>query len=106
MLRMKPGPNQIFFSPPEDLAYLRLLHLADSALPIGALAHSFGLESLVWAGMLKVSDLPEFLHGYLQEAGTLEAIACREAFQLAGADQQKFHAAQWIEINDCLTALK
>lgn len=103
---MKPGPHQTFFSPSEDLAYLRLLHLADSALPIGALAHSFGLESLVWAEILKVSELSEFLNGYLQEAGMLEAVACREAFQLAGADQQKFPAVRWIEINDCLTALK
>jgi len=85
---------------------LRLLHLADSALPIGALAHSFGLESLVSAEILKVSDLPVFLHGYLQEAGMLEAVTCREAFHLADAKNKKFEAARWIEINDSLSALK
>ncbi len=103
---MKPGHNLNSSPPPEDLAHLRLLHLADSALPIGALAHSFGLESLVSADILTVSELPGFLHGYLQEAGMLEAVACREAFQLAGAGQEKFPAERWIEINDCLSALK
>ena len=41
----------------EELADLRLLHLADTALPIGSLAHSFGLESLVAAEILDVNGL-------------------------------------------------
>jgi len=106
MLRMKSEPNNNLLPLPEDLAYLRLLHLADSALPIGALSHSFGLESLVAAEILNVSDLPAFLKGYLQEAGMLEAVACREAFQLAAADPQNFSAVRWMKINDTLSALK
>jgi urease accessory protein len=103
---MNPDPNQNLYLPSDDLAYVRLLHLADSALPIGALAHSFGLETLVSAKLLKVSDLPSFLYGYLQEAGMLEAVACREAFHLVGLDQSTFSATQWIELNDTLSALK
>ena len=103
---MKPEREPVALTPSEELAHLRLLHLADSALPIGSLAHSFGLETLVSAEVLQVSDLPEFLHGYLQEAGMLEAVACREAFRLAKGDDEAFPAARWIEINDCLSALK
>jgi len=103
---MEPDPNQTYPSPARDLAFLRLLHLADSALPIGTLAHSFGLETLVSAEILKASDLPSFLHGYLEETGTLEAVVCREAFQLARAGKQKFSVVRWLEINDCLSALK
>jgi len=103
---MKPGQNQTFFAPAADLVFLRLLHLADSALPIGTLAHSFGLESLVSAEMLKASDLPGFLRGYLEEAGMVEGVACREAFQVAETRQRKFSAVRWVEINDRLSALK
>src|SRR6266404_5185793 len=103
---MSSDVTQNFYPRPGDLAHLRLLHLADSAFPIGALAHSFGLESLVSAEILKVSELPGFLQGYLQEAGALEAVACREAFQLVEANHRKFSVARWIEINDCLSALK
>ena len=85
---------------------MRLLHLADSALPIGSLSHSFGLETLVSLDMLAAGDLPEFLHGYLQEAGMLEAVACREAFLLAGGGGETFDARRWIAINDYLSALK
>jgi urease accessory protein len=103
---MNPARESIPLTPSEELAHLRLLHLADSALPIGSLAHSFGLETLVSEELLQVGDLPEFLHGYLQEGGMLEAVACREAFNLVQGDDEVFPAARWIEINDCLSALK
>lgn len=85
-----------------DLAELRLLHLADSALPIGGLAHSFGLESLVSEGLLGTKDLPEFLTGFLEEAGMVEAVFCREAFRM----REEFCADRWVELNDRLSALK
>ena len=88
------------------LALLRLLQLADSALPIGALAHSFGLETLVDAELLTLPALPEFLHGYLEEAGMLDAVFCREAFRLAGGNGETFSAERWLEINDRLGALR
>lgn len=103
---MPSDASPVPFATPEDLAHLRLLHLADSALPIGSLAHSFGLETLVSAEILQVRDLQEFLHGYLQESGMLEAVACREAFPLACPDEQAFPCARWIATNDFLNAMK
>lgn len=93
--------------PPQDdrdLAYLRLLHLADSALPIGALAHSFGLESLSTHGLLTPGGVPEFLCGYIEEAGVMEAVFCREGFRLA--EGNGFANERWVEINHRLSALK
>src|ERR1700674_4923478 len=81
------------------LAELQLLHLADSALPIGSLAHSFGLETLTAARILNPSDLLEFLRGYLEEAGLMEALFCRESFRLPGAGQNNFLPSRWVEIN-------
>jgi len=103
---MNPEPSSDITADAEHLAELRLLHLADSALPIGSLAHSFGLESLVAAEILAARNLPDFFSGYLQEAGVLEAVAIRRAFQLAGWADQEFSTAGWIELNDSLSALK
>jgi len=90
-----------------DLADLRLLHLADSALPIGALAHSFGLESLTACEMLTTRDLPDFLQTYLQEAGTMEAVFCRAAFRLSvTARVEKDFVARWLALNHQLSARK
>lgn len=91
---------------PEELADLRLLHLADSALPIGSLAHSFGLESLVAAEILDVNGLFGFLRGYLEEAGAMEAVFCRAAFHLAVDSPRGFAAERWLELNIRWSALK
>jgi len=89
-----------------ELAELRLLHLADSALPIGALAHSFGIESLVAHERLCVGDLPNFFGSYLEEAGVREAVFCREGFRLAPAEGEAFAMARWRELNRLLSALQ
>jgi len=91
----------------DALAELRLLHLADSALPIGALAHSFGLESLTSREMLTTRDLADFLRTYLEEAGMMEAVFCRAAFRLsvAAASEDDF-AARWLALNNQLSARK
>jgi len=88
------------------LSDLRLLHLADSALPIGALSHSFGLESLTSAEILHVGNLPEFLQSYLEESATMEAVFCREAFRLAIGGEKAFSPENWLALNARLSALK
>jgi urease accessory protein len=60
---------------------LDLLQLADSALPIGAAAHSFGLETLVEEGCLRSETVELFLRDYLSEAGLLEASFVRRAWR-------------------------
>lgn len=89
-----------------SLSELRLLHLADSAFPIGSLAHSFGLETLVDFGRLSVPDLPAFFREYLEETGLLEAVFCRAAFSLAQESTGNLPAREWLELNDLLNALK
>lgn len=88
----------------DSLALLRLLQLADSALPIGATAHSYGLETLAAEGLLRVEQLEAFLRDYLEETGTLESVFCRLAYRLAA--QPETFADRWLALNEQLSAYK
>ena len=90
----------------DGLAELQLLHLADSALPIGSLAHSFGLETLVAEELLDVARLPEFFEVYLREAGLVEAVFCREAWRIGNVAAEAFSLDEWLDLNEKLSARK
>ena len=81
------------------LRFLQLLHLADSALPVGAAAHSFGLEAMVAENQLEVRGLFDFFAAYLEEAGRLDAVFVYAGYE-ASAPQQ------WQELNEQMSAMK
>jgi urease accessory protein len=68
---------------------LQLLHLADSALPIGAAAHSFGIETLISEAGLGVADLPFLFEDWLDGQGHTEAAFCHWAH--ASKDETEWH---------------
>lgn len=86
-----------------NLALLHLIHLADSALPIGATPHSFGLETLTAEGDLTADRVADFLRDYVREVGLVDAAFCGAAHQLL--DEQNFES-RWLELNQQLSALK
>ncbi len=79
---------------PDMMALLRLQQFADSALPIGGAAHSFGLESLVDAGLLNTENLEAFLEDYIQEVGVLEVAYCARSCEL-----RQQHLLTWLGWN-------
>ncbi len=74
---------------------LRLLHIADSALPVGATAHSFGLETLVQDGDVDLARLERWFGDYLLEAGTVDAYYCRRAHGI-GLHMDEVAPAAWL----------
>lgn len=91
----------------DALHLLQLLQLADSALPIGTTAHSFGLETLVEEGYLRVESLESFLDDFLCEVGRVEVTYCRAAYRLAvTAGPEEHFIGHWLELNQQMSALK
>jgi len=85
-------------------ALLDLQQFADSALPIGGAAHSFGLESLVEMGLLRIENLEVFFGDYLEEAGALEASFCVASCELAHSPWNGAKIDRWISWNTELAA--
>lgn len=92
-------------SPIALLQLLQLLQLADSAVPIGGGAHSFGLETLVEDGALPPDGLYDFLRDFVEEAGVVEAAFGREGHRL-GSVWGGGSAARWLSLNRRLAAWK
>ena len=93
----------------ESISQLKLLQLADSALPVGGASHSFGLETLVAEGFLVVEAVEPFLHEFLREAGQQESAFCRAAHRLAAEPVDagdNLQSESWLELNRCLSARK
>jgi len=92
----------------DNLQFLRLLQLADSALPIGATAHSFGLETLTVEEHLETAQLETLLREYMRETGRLEATFCRLAHRLATQyyEDEVSLSASWSKLNAQLDAYK
>ncbi len=83
----------------EPTALLRLMQLADSALPIGSAAHSYGLETLAVEQELTVEWLQTFLEDYVQEVGALDASFCCTSYSLVAlADRDEF-VTRWLALN-------
>lgn len=89
----------------EYLQLLQLLQLADSAIPIGNAAHSFGLETLASVDHLTSDQLFIFFHDYIQESGLLECVYIRHAYRLNSLQRTDFEDV-WHSLNMRLSALK
>jgi urease accessory protein len=65
------------------LQLLQLMQLRDGTLPIGAAAHSFGLETLTEWSLVQPATLDSFIDTYLQEQAPSDCCYVRAAFVAA-----------------------
>lgn len=83
------------------LQVLQLLQFADSALPVGSMSHSFGLETLVSDCDIGVpGSLSRYIEDSLSEWLLLDAVFCREAHARALRDDPVH------DLNEHASALK
>lgn len=92
-------------------ALLKLMHIADSAFPIGASAHSFGLETLTAEGIVTAPALEGFLTDLLWETGRLEGCFVRWAYRCVTVAEIEAtdplpDRDRWLTLNQQLSAFK
>src|SRR5258706_5880521 len=92
--------------PLDTLKLLRLVQLTDTTFPIGAAAHSLGLETLAAEGTLDASNLLSFLQQYLTEIGAQEGLFCRAAYRVYALTPQDVLETGWLDLNRQLSAFK
>jgi urease accessory protein len=90
----------------DTLKLLRLMQLADTTFPIGAAAHSLGIETLAAEGTLDASSLLPFLQAYLVEIAAQEGLFCRAAHRIYSDDPQAAFETAWLDLNRRLSAFK
>lgn len=94
----------------QDLALCQLLTLADSALPIGGLAQSFGLEQAVASGQVHPGNLRHYVESWCDESLRFEAAYCAAGHRLAqnaaASQEDGAPGARWRELNERLSAFK
>jgi urease accessory protein len=90
----------------KHMKLLWLLQLSDSALPVGAMNQSFGLENLVAEESLNNDQLETFLNDYLGEVGRFEGLFCDAAYRLGNNADAKFQVQHWLDLNLRLSAFK
>ena len=91
----------------KHMKLLWLLQLSDSALPVGAMNQSFGLENLVAEEPLSNDQLETFLNDYLGEVGRFEGLYCSAAYRLVNdSADAEFQVQQWLDLNLRFSAFK
>jgi urease accessory protein len=90
----------------KHMKLLWLLQLSDSALPVGAMNQSFGLENLVAEESLNNDQLETFLNDYLGEVGRFEGLYCDAAYRLGNDADAAFQVQQWLDLNLRFSAFK
>ena len=86
------------------LGLCRLLSLADSALPVGGLAHSWGLEESVHQGRVNEANLDSYLSAWCEESLRLELQFVAAAHKLHA--NGTFASYQWEHLSDVVSAFK
>ena len=89
----------------DTIQLLQWTQLLDATFPIGAAAHSFGLETLTAEGVLTAPQLASFLQDYLSEIGAQEGLFCRAAYRMATSPPDAFET-EWLNLNRRLSAFK
>lgn len=103
-----PQPNKVRYDriarmSIDPLKLLQLTQLLDTTFPIGAAAHSLGLETLTAEGIVTTPRLAAFLQDYLAEIGAQEGLFCRLGHAvLASPDFEN----DWLALNQRVSAFK